>query len=139
MLLVLGPSGSGKSTLARALAGLVPHTLAGSWQGSLRIGELEVATTPARFLGERVGLVFQDPDSQLVMSRVDDEVAFGLENRGWPRFEMAARVPEALAQAARPVGGVVYRTAASEAPPETYQRLPTFDEVRLNPQAQMAA
>jgi energy-coupling factor transport system ATP-binding protein len=99
VLLVLGPSGSGKSTLARALAGLVPHTLAGSWQGSLRIGELEVATTPARFLGERVGLVFQDPDSQLVMSRVDDEVAFGLENRGWPRFEMAARVPEALAQA----------------------------------------
>ena len=99
VLLVLGPSGSGKSTLARALAGLVPHTLAGSWQGSLRIGELEVATTPARFLGELVGLVFQDPDSQLVMSRADDEVAFGLENRGWPRPEMEARVPEALAQA----------------------------------------
>jgi len=64
-----------------------------------RIGELEVATTPARFLGDLVGLVFQDPDSQLVMSRADDEVAFGLENRGWPRPEMEARVPEALAQA----------------------------------------
>jgi energy-coupling factor transport system ATP-binding protein len=99
VLLVLGPSGSGKSTFARAVAGLVPHTLAGTWQGSLRIGELDVATTPARFLGERVGLVFQDPDSQLVMSRVDDEVAFGLENRGWPRPEMQVRVPEALAQA----------------------------------------
>ena len=98
MLLVLGPSGSGKSTLARALAGLVPHTLPGSWQGSLRIGEMDVASTPARFLGERVGLVFQDPDSQLVMARVDDEVAFGLENRGRSRSEMEARVPEALAE-----------------------------------------
>lgn len=98
LLLVLGPSGSGKSTLARALAGLVPHTLPGRWQGSLRVGELDVATTPARFLGERVGLVFQDPDCQIVMARVDDEVAFGLENRGWPRPEMQARVPEGLAQ-----------------------------------------
>jgi energy-coupling factor transporter ATP-binding protein EcfA2 len=98
VLLVLGPSGSGKSTLARALAGLVPHTLPGRWQGSLRVGELEIETTPARFLGERVGLVFQDPDCQLVMARVDDEVAFGLENRGWSRPDMQARVPETLAR-----------------------------------------
>ena len=98
VLLVLGPSGSGKSTLARAIAGLVPHTLPGQWQGSLRIGEMDVESTPARFLGERVGLVFQDPDCQIVMSRVDDEVAFGLENRGWPRPEMQARVPQALRQ-----------------------------------------
>ena len=98
VLLVLGPSGSGKSTLARALAGLVPHTLAGEWQGSLRIGDLDVASTPARFLGEKVGLVFQDPDCQLVMARVDDEVAFGLENRGRPAAEMRAAVPEALRQ-----------------------------------------
>ena len=96
VLLVLGPSGSGKSTLARALVGLVPHTLAGDWRGSLRVGELAVEATPARFLGERVGLVFQDPDCQLVMARVDDEVAFGLENRGRPRAEMQLRVPQAL-------------------------------------------
>ena len=99
LLLVLGPSGSGKSTLARAIAGLVPHLLPGEWRGSLRVGSLQVAETPARLLGERVGLVFQDPDSQIVMGRVDDEVAFGLENRGWARPEMAARVPAALAQA----------------------------------------
>lgn len=98
VLLVLGPSGSGKSTLARALVGLVPHVLAGDWQGSLRVGEMNVAETPARLLGERVGLVFQDPDSQLVMARVDDEVAFGLENRGWSRPSMQAQVPEALRQ-----------------------------------------
>lgn len=97
VMLVLGPSGSGKSTVARALAGLVPHVLPGTWKGSLRVGQLDVAETPARLLGERIGLVFQDPDSQLVMSRVDDEVAFGLENRAWPREAMQARVPEALA------------------------------------------
>jgi energy-coupling factor transport system ATP-binding protein len=98
VLLVLGPSGSGKSTLARALAGLVPNVLPGRWQGSLRVGELEVSETPARLLGERIGLVFQDPDSQLVMTRVDDEVAFGLENHGWPRSRMVSGVPAALAQ-----------------------------------------
>jgi energy-coupling factor transport system ATP-binding protein len=98
VLLVLGPSGSGKSTLARALAGLVPNVLPGRWQGSLRVGGLEVSETPARLLGERIGLVFQDPDSQLVMTRVDDEVAFGLENRGWPRARMVSGVPAALAQ-----------------------------------------
>ena len=98
VLLVLGPSGSGKSTLARALAGLVPHVLPGTWKGALRVGDLSVAETPARLLGERIGLVFQDPDSQIVMSRVDDEVAFGLENRAWLREAMQARVPEALAR-----------------------------------------
>ena len=108
VLLVLGPSGSGKSTLARALAGLVPHTLAGEWHGSLRVGDLEIESTPARFLGERIGLVFQDPDSQLVMARVDDEVAFGLENRGRSRPEMQLLVPRALEQVG--LGGFELRT-----------------------------
>ena len=99
VMLVLGPSGSGKSTLARAIAGLVPHVLPGNMTGRLAIGDLDVATTPARFLGEGVGLVFQDPDSQLVMGRVDDEVAFGLENLGWPEARMRDVVPRALASA----------------------------------------
>jgi energy-coupling factor transport system ATP-binding protein len=111
LLLVLGPSGSGKSTLARAIAGLVPHVLPGEWRGSVRVGSAEVAATPARFLGERVGLVFQDPDSQIVMGRVDDEVAFGLENRGWPRPAMLARVPDAIAQVG--LAGLERRTTAT--------------------------
>ncbi len=49
-------------------------------------------------LGGRVGLLFQDPDRQLVMERVEDDVAFGLENRGWPRAAMVERVPHALAE-----------------------------------------
>jgi energy-coupling factor transporter ATP-binding protein EcfA2 len=93
---VLGPSGSGKSTIARAIAGLVPHSLPGTWHGQLLVGAMEVHTTPPRALAEHVGMVFQDPDSQLVMPRVADEVAFGLENRGWPLELMRQRVPDAL-------------------------------------------
>ena len=129
-LLVLGPSGSGKSTLARALAGLVPHTLPGTWQGRLRVGDMDVETTPARFLGERVGLVFQDPDCQLVMARVDDEVAFGLENRGWPRAQMEARVPEALAQVG--LGGFDLRGTATLSGGEK-QRLAIADVLAARP------
>ncbi len=99
VLLVLGPSGSGKSTLALALAGLVPHAIPGTATGSLIVDGLDTAVTPAPVLGDRVGIVFQDPAAGIVLGRVADEVAFGLENRGWPLDRMRARVPEALALA----------------------------------------
>ncbi|HTS15474.1 MAG TPA: ATP-binding cassette domain-containing protein [Candidatus Sulfotelmatobacter sp.] len=98
VLLVVGPSGGGKSTLARALAGIVPHALPGTLRGRLLVGERDVATTAPGVLGQQVGLVFQDPETQLVMPLVADEVAFGLENRGWPRAAMLAAVPVALAE-----------------------------------------
>jgi energy-coupling factor transporter ATP-binding protein EcfA2 len=83
---VLGPSGSGKSTLVLALAGLLDREVPGRLDGTLEVDG------PA-------GVVFQDPGAQLVMERVEDDVAFGLENRGWSREAMQARVPEALADA----------------------------------------
>jgi energy-coupling factor transport system ATP-binding protein len=83
---VLGPSGSGKSTLALALAGLLGDDVPGEISGSIEVGT-----------GDR-GLVFQDADRQLIMERVDDDVAFGLESRAWPLMAMRARVPVALAQ-----------------------------------------
>jgi energy-coupling factor transporter ATP-binding protein EcfA2 len=98
-LLVVGPSGSGKSTLALALAGLVPRELPGEWRGRLEVDGLDPLTADGRAVAARVGLVFQDPESQLVMERVEDDVAFGLESRGWDRAAMRARVPEALAEA----------------------------------------
>jgi energy-coupling factor transporter ATP-binding protein EcfA2 len=91
---------------------------------------MDVETTPARFLGERVGLVFQDPDCQLVMARVDDEVAFGLENRGWPRARMEARVPEALAQVG--LGGFDLRGTATLSGGEK-QRLAIADVIAARP------
>ncbi|HEX5589378.1 MAG TPA: ABC transporter ATP-binding protein [Candidatus Limnocylindrales bacterium] len=97
VLLVVGPSGSGKSTLAKAIAGLVPRDVPGEWQGSLRVGDLEVSTAAPADVAARVGILFQDPASQLVMDRAEDDVAFGLENRAWPLAAMRARVPGALA------------------------------------------
>src|SRR5207247_444866 len=96
LLLLLGPSGSGKSTLARAIAGLVPREFRGEWHGSLRIGDLEVPRAVAPQVSARVGIVFQDPASQLVMERAADDVAFGLENRAWARDAMRSRVPAVL-------------------------------------------
>lgn len=102
LLLVVGPSGSGKSTLARAIAGLLTTQFPGTWQGSLQVGDLEVAgPVDARARGAvgavGAGIVLQDPASQLVMERVGDDVAFGLENAAWPLPAMLERVPEALA------------------------------------------
>jgi energy-coupling factor transport system ATP-binding protein len=98
-LLVVGPSGSGKSTFGLAVAGLVPRELRASMAGSLTVDGTETRAYEPAQLAERVGIVFQDPESQLVMERVEDEVAFGLENRGWPPGAMHARVPQVIAEA----------------------------------------
>ncbi|MBF8290300.1 MAG: transporter ATP-binding protein [Chloroflexi bacterium] len=99
VLLVVGPSGSGKSTVARAIAGLVPREFPGEWSGSIRVGDLDVSSATPADAAARVGILFQDPASQLVMDRAEDDVAFGLENRAWRLTSMRARVPEALAEA----------------------------------------
>ena len=93
---MVGPSGSGKTTLARAIAGLVPRDVPGEWHGSLRVGDLDVASAAPAEVAARVGFLFQDPASQLVMDRAADDVAFGLENRAWPIEAMRTRVPAAL-------------------------------------------
>jgi energy-coupling factor transport system ATP-binding protein len=97
-LLVLGPSGSGKSTLALAIGGLLPREIPASMGGLLSLDGQEIRGLPPTTVAARVGMVWQDPDSQLVMERVEDDVAFGLENRGWALAAMRERVPEALAQ-----------------------------------------
>lgn len=96
VLLVLGPSGGGKSTLAHALMGLIPHLIAGEASGRILIDDLDTRETPVAELARHVGLVFQDPDSQFCMLRVDDEVAFGLENLRVSPSEMPGRVTRAL-------------------------------------------
>lgn len=91
-VLLLGPSGAGKSTLLAALAGVLGEGDDGETTGELRIDRLP----PAAARG-RSGLVLQDPESQVVLSRVGDEVAFGPENLGVPRDDILRRIPEALA------------------------------------------
>jgi energy-coupling factor transport system ATP-binding protein len=95
-LLVVGPSGSGKSTLGLALSGLIPRELPGTWRGSLTVDGIETRAFPPGALAARAGLVFQDPTRQVVMDRVEDDVAFGLESRAWSRAAMRERVPAAL-------------------------------------------
>lgn len=90
-VLLLGPSGSGKSTLLAALAGV----LGGDDEGDTA-GVLTVDGGDPRAVRGVAGLVLQDPDSQVIMARLGDDVAFGCENLGVPREQLWMRVREAL-------------------------------------------
>ena len=96
-VVLLGPSGSGKSTLIRALAGLVPHFHGGVFAGRVVVGGTDTREARPAELAGTVASVFQDPEDQVVMSRVANEVAFGLENVGTDPTTIWARVEEALA------------------------------------------
>jgi energy-coupling factor transporter ATP-binding protein EcfA2 len=90
-VLLLGASGSGKSTLLHGLAGV----LGGDEEGD-QAGELLIDGMPATGARGRAGLVLQDPDAQVILARVGDDVAFGCENLGIPREEIWPRVRDAL-------------------------------------------
>ena len=90
-VLVLGPSGSGKSTLMGGLAGLLGGAEEGEATGTLTVDG--VAPSEAR---GRVGLLMQDPEAQVVLARVGDDVAFGMENLGVAREEIWPRVENSL-------------------------------------------
>ena len=90
-VLVLGPSGSGKSTLMGGLAGLLGGAEEGEATGTLTVD----GVAPAEARG-RVGLLMQDPEAQVVLARVGDDVAFGMENLGIPREAIWPRVEESL-------------------------------------------
>jgi energy-coupling factor transporter ATP-binding protein EcfA2 len=95
-VLILGPSGCGKSTLLYLLNGSVPHILTGTLKGTAVIcGKAVTGTKVAEFATD-VGMVFQDPDAQIINTRVRDEVCFGLENLCRPAEEILARQRKAL-------------------------------------------
>nr|MBA3740830.1 ABC transporter ATP-binding protein [Chloroflexota bacterium] len=98
-VLLLGPSGAGKSTLLTALAGLRDPTGGGETEGSLLVDGLD-----PRMTRDRTGLLFQDPEAQIVMGRAGDDVAFGLENRCVPSDGIWRRVDAALAAVEFPYG-----------------------------------
>ncbi len=90
-VLLLGPSGAGKSTLLHALAGVL-----GADEDASESGELLIDGRPVAESRGRAGLMQQDPDAQVVLSRIGDDVAFGAENLAVPREEIWRRVPAAL-------------------------------------------
>ncbi|MCT3573663.1 energy-coupling factor ABC transporter ATP-binding protein [Levilactobacillus brevis] len=92
-LAIVGHNGSGKSTLAKSLDGLLPFT-----QGSVTVGGITLTPETVWRVREQIGMIFQNPDNQFVGATVEDDVAFGLENRQISRDEMVPRVQAALAQ-----------------------------------------
>jgi energy-coupling factor transport system ATP-binding protein len=94
--LVVGPSGAGKSTFLRCINGLVPHFSGGQLEGQITVDGLDPVQATPQVLSRHVGFVFQDPEAQFVVDRVEDEIAFALENAALPRPEMRVRVEEAL-------------------------------------------
>jgi cobalt/nickel transport system ATP-binding protein len=88
---VLGPNGAGKTTLMLHLNGLLRGA------GELEVAGLAVGSDTLPALRARVGLVFQDPDDQLFMTTVAEDVGFGPRNLGWDEDEVATRTEAALA------------------------------------------
>jgi energy-coupling factor transporter ATP-binding protein EcfA2 len=95
-VLLAGPSGCGKTTLLRALNGLVPEFYGGQVGGRVLFRGRPLTEFPHRSIARHVGMVFQDPEKQLVMSEVEREIAFGMENLQVPRMEMRRRVAEVM-------------------------------------------
>jgi energy-coupling factor transport system ATP-binding protein len=94
--LVTGASGAGKSTLLRLVNGLVPHFHGGRLRGRVGVFGRDPVTLGPAAMSDLVGFVQQDPEAQLVTTRVEDELAFALENFGTPVPEMRRRVGEVL-------------------------------------------
>jgi energy-coupling factor transport system ATP-binding protein len=94
--LVVGPTGAGKSTLLRAANGLVPHFTGGTFAGHVLTGGRDTLAQPPRRLADVVAFVPQDPAASFVLDRVEDELAYGMENLGVDAAHMRRRVEEVL-------------------------------------------
>lgn len=97
-VLLTGPTGCGKSTFLRAINGLIPHSSGGTLTGTVHIDNTNVSTQPLATTCEQVSLLFQNPDDQLFCTLVEDEIAFGLENLGFPPDKIRQRITIALEQ-----------------------------------------
>lgn len=95
---IVGKNLSGKSTLCQALVGLVPHFYKGGYGGKVMVDGLEVGKCEISEISQKVGIVFQNPFTQVTGSKltVYEEIAFGLENMGISRDEMRERIDYSL-------------------------------------------
>ncbi len=96
ILLIAGASGCGKTTLIRCINGLIPHSYKGELSGRVLVYNEDISGLKLSQLSQKVGTVLQDPERQILGTKVINEVAFGLENLGMPREEIFERADEAL-------------------------------------------
>jgi energy-coupling factor transporter ATP-binding protein EcfA2 len=95
-ILLAGRSGSGKSSLARALCGLIPDFYGGSISGKILYKDILLDQQPKSKVAEEIGILFQEPDKQLLFRNVERDIAFGLENLGFNHAFMQRRVAEIM-------------------------------------------
>ena len=95
-VLLVGKTGSGKSTLLNVINGVIPNIISASVRGSISVAGRDPRKTPVHEMATIVGTVYQVPESQIFSLIVDDDVAFGLENRAVDPGEIRRRVVEAL-------------------------------------------
>jgi cobalt transport protein ATP-binding subunit len=95
-VLLVGRTGSGKSTLLNVINGVIPNIISASVRGSISVADRDPRKTPVHEMATIVGTVYQVPESQIFSLIVDDDVAFGLENRAVDPSEIRRRVVESL-------------------------------------------
>lgn len=96
ILLIAGASGCGKTTLIRAINGLIPRSYKGEETGQILLNGEDPSGWPLSKISQQIGTVLQDPERQILGSKVLHEVAFGLENLALPREVIFERVDSAL-------------------------------------------
>ena len=93
---IIGLNGSGKTTLCYCLSGIIPHYYRGELTGDVLINDKNTRDIDLRQIAWEVGIILQNPNDQIIMPTVTDELVFGLENNLVPRQEMAKRVSQVL-------------------------------------------
>jgi len=93
---LIGPTGAGKTTLCCALNGIVPQFYGGRFFGRIAVAGLDTLDHPISEFAKHVGQVFEDPETQLIATSVENEIAFALENLKVPREEIMKRIPRVL-------------------------------------------
>ncbi|MFH1722309.1 MAG: ABC transporter ATP-binding protein [Candidatus Altiarchaeota archaeon] len=96
VILLTGPSACGKTTLFKCLNGLIPHLSGGELKGKIEVSGEDPSKKRVVDMAHSVGMVFQDPENQITQTTVENEIAFGLENRNLPVYEMEERITSVL-------------------------------------------